>query len=333
MTPSIIRLFVLILIFASVFLAAEATISWMRSRSGSRRAVNKRLKMMESGLDREVVLSQLRRSTESNFDFLPLGLGNLARRFERILQSSGINMPVRNIVFFMLAGTGLIFAITLFGAAVAGYSISAGITQLAIVFSAVMGIGVPLVVFTRLSDRRRTKMQQQFPVALDVFVRGLRAGHPISAALSLLTTEMQDPIGSEFGIVVDEVNYGADLRDSLQSMADRWDMDDMQMFVVSLSVQSETGGNLAEILENLSGVIRERASMMMKVRALSSEGRMTALILTALPILSFAGLFLVKPSFYLDIATDPAFIIGFSGLVLLYFIGFFTIRRMIDLKV
>ena len=77
---------------------------------------------------------------------------------------------------------------------------------------------------------------------------------------------MQDPIGSEFGIVVDEVNYGADLRDSLQGMANRWEMEDMQMFVVSLSVQSETGGNLAEILENLSGVIRERASMMMKVR-------------------------------------------------------------------
>jgi tight adherence protein B len=105
------------------------------------------------------------------------------------------------------------------------------------------------------------------------------------------------------------------------------------MFVVSLSVQSETGGNLAEILENLSGVIRERASMMMKVRALSSEGRMTAMILTGLPILSFAGLFLVQPSFYLDVATEPAFIIGFSGLMLLYFIGFFTIRRLIDLKV
>jgi tight adherence protein B len=249
------------------------------------------------------------------------------------LQSSGINMPFRNIVFLMLAGTGLIFAITLFGASMGGYSVSVGITQLAIIFSAVMGIGVPLVVFTRLSDRRRAKMQQQFPVALDVFVRGLRAGHPIAAALNLLTSEMQDPIGSEFGIVVDEVNYGGDLRDSLQAMANRWDMDDMQMFVVSLSVQSETGGNLAEILENLSGVIRERASMMMKVRALSSEGRMTALILTALPILSFAGLFLANPSFYLDIATDRAFIMGFSGLVLLYFIGFFTIRRLIDLKV
>ncbi len=333
MTPAIIRLFVLILIFASVFLAAEATVSWMRSRSGSLRAVNKRLKLMESGLDREVVLSQLRRTRDSSFDFLPFGLSGLGRRFERILQSSGIIMPPRNIIFLMLAGSGLIFAVTLFGATLGGYSVTIGITQLAAAFSLAMGIGAPLIVLTRLSDRRRAKMQQQFPVALDVFVRGLRAGHPISAALDLLTSEMQDPIGSEFGIVVDEVNYGADLRDSLQNMANRWDMEDMQMFVVSLSIQSETGGNLAEILENLSGVIRERASMMMKVRALSSEGRMTAWILTALPILSFVGLFLSRPSFYLDVATDTAFIIGFSMLVILYFVGFFTIRRLIDLKV
>ena len=147
------------------------------------------------------------------------------------------------------------------------------------------------------ANRMRKKMQDQFPVALDVFVRGLRAGHPIAAALDLLTVEMPDPIGSQFGIVVDEVTYGADLRDALTAMADRWDLDDMRMFVVSLSVQNETGGNLAEILENLSQVIRERASMMLKVRALSSEGRMTAAMLTGLPVLAFTLLFIGNPRF------------------------------------
>ena len=107
----------------------------------------------------------------------------------------------------------------------------------------------------------------------------------------------------------------------------------MRMFVVSLSVQSETGGNLAEILENLSTVIRERASMMMKVRALSSEGRMTATMLTGLPVLAFTLLFIGNPSFYLDVADDPAFVPGFVGLLILYAIGFYSIRRMIDLKV
>jgi tight adherence protein B len=176
-------------------------------------------------------------------------------------------------------------------------------------------------------------MQDQFPVALDVFVRGLRAGHPIAAALDLLTVEMPDPIGTQFGVVVDEVTYGAELRDALQAMAERWDLDDMRMFVVSLSVQSETGGNLAEILDNLSGVIRERHSMYLKVRALSSEGRMTALMLTVLPIFSFTLLFLSNPKFYLDVADDPYFLPGFLVLIMMYVIGFMTIRKLVDLKV
>jgi tight adherence protein B len=170
----------------------------------------------------------------------------------------------------------------------------------------------------------RKKIIEQFPTALDVFVRGLRAGHPIAAALELLTVEMPDPIGSQFGLVVDEVTYGAELRDALEAMADRWDLEDMHMFVVSLSVQSETGGNLAEILESLSRVIRERASMMMKVRALSSEGRMSAVMLTVLPIGAFV---------LLDVADDRMFIPGFGLIIVFYVVGVLIIRRMVDLKV
>jgi tight adherence protein B len=161
----------------------------------------------------------------------------------------------------------------------------------------------------------------------------LRAGHPIAAALDLLTVEMPDPIGTEFGLAVDEVTYGAELRDALQNMAERWDLDDMRMFVVSLSVQNETGGNLAEILENLSKVVRDRHAMLLKVRALSSEGRMTAWMLTILPIFTFVLLFSMKPAFFLDVADDPWFIPGFTALGILYLIGFFIIRKMVDLKV
>lgn len=155
----------------------------------------------------------------------------------------------------------------------------------------------------------------------------------MASALDLLTVEMPDPIGTQFGMVVDEVTYGAELRDALHSMAERWDLADMRMFVVSLSVQNETGGNLAEILENLSKVIRDRQAMMLKVRALSSEGRMTAVVLTALPIMAFTALLVFNPKFYLEVADDPAFIPGFMSLVVLYLIGFFTIRRMVDIKV
>ena len=119
----------------------------------------------------------------------------------------------------------------------------------------------------------------------------------------------------------------------LQAMADRWDMEEMRMFVVSLAIQTETGGNLAEILENLASVIRERASMMMKVRALSSEGRMTAMMLTSLPILTFILLFTMQPSFFLDVANDSMFVPGFVFLGFLYLTGVFVIRRMVNLKV
>jgi tight adherence protein B len=214
-----------------------------------------------------------------------------------------------------------------------GIGMSPGRLVITVTFAIALGAVLPLLVLNFKATRTRKKMEEQFPVALDVFVRGLRAGHPIAAALDLLTVEMPDPIGSQFGIAVDEVTYGAELRDALQAMAERWDMEDMRMFVVSLSVQSETGGNLAEILENLSKVVRDRHSMMLKVRALSSEGRMTATMLTILPIFAFVMLFIFSPSFFLDVANDPWFIPGFGLLIVLYLTGFFIMRRMVDLKV
>ena len=333
MNPMYIRFLLLILVFAAVMLAVEGLVSWISQRQGTGHAINKRLKRSASGIDRGAVLSKLRRDLGDDL-FHSLGpLGKFGMRIERILHATGLGVPARVVLMGMIGTTLLIFFITILFATLGGYSLGPGLVLMVTVFALSLGLGLPMMVLTRMAQRRRKKMQEQFPIALDVFVRGLRAGHPIAAALDLLTVEMQDPIGSEFGIVVDEVTYGAELRDALQRMADRWDLDDMRMFVVCLAVQSETGGNLAEILENLSQVIRERASLFMKVRALSSEGRMTAIILTALPVLAFTGLFLVNPKFYLDVAGEPAFIIGFVGLIALYAVGFITIRRMIDLKV
>ena len=333
MNPVITRLIILILVFVAVFLLAELAISAWRRRSTGKRAVNKRLRMIEGGMDRELVTSKLRKSQPLEF---ANGNGIIGKGLQSIQQSviaSGVALPANQIMLAMALASALIAVLVIIGAAVAGYSVNLGSIQLALVVGLSIGLGIPLIILSRKASKRRQKMQEQFPVALDIFIRGLRSGHPVSSALDLLTKEMEDPLGSEFGLVLDEVAYGADLRDALQSMANRWGLEDIQMFVVSLSVQNETGGNLAEILANLASVIRERASMYMKVRALSSEGRMTALVLTALPIMTISGLFLLNPSFYLDVAQDPIFVPGFLGLVILYFIGFFTIRRMIDLKV
>lgn len=334
MSDAWIRAVVLVCTFGAVLLAAEAIISWLGANRSARRAINERLTLIGQGRTRAETLNLLRRSGAAKLaEGLPPLFSPIVLKLERLLVGAQVKVPLsRALLLIVAVPLGLFLLIAITKAWMSG-SLGAGQVVMIAAFCGAVGVFLPVLFLQAKANRTRKRMEEQFPVALDVFVRGLRAGHPIASALDLLTVEMPDPIGSEFGIVVDEVTYGSDLRDSLQAMADRWDMDDMRMFVVSLAVQSETGGNLAEILENLSKVIRERASMMMKVRALSSEGRMTALMLTVLPVFAFAMLFVFNPQFYLEVADDPAFLPGFGFLILLYCVGSFTIRRMVDLKV
>ena len=333
MTGLLIRLAILIAIFISVFLISQVVLRIIADRRSELRAVNRRMTMLRSGLDRDEVKLTLLKNAPPRLH----PDAGLAERLQvgliRMVMMSGVRFSMRELVigmaiaFCILTGSILLLA---FGAS---FRLTLGVVQLVLVIAALVAFGLPLMVISRLAQKRRKRMEEQFPIALDIFTRSLRAGHPIAAALFLITEEMDDPIGSEFGLVSDEVAYGAELTDALLALAERWDLEDMRMFVVSISVQSETGGNLAEILENLSSVIRARASMYMKVRALSSEGRMTAWMLTVLPMLTLLSMFVVNPGFYLDVAQDPIFLVGFPLLLLLYCIGVYAIRRLIDLKV
>ena len=333
MPGSWLKALFLVCVFGAVMLGVEALVSWASAKRSDGRAVNLRLKLLQQGHSRAETRTVLRRGTGDFAASLPPRFAGMANRLERLLIASQLAITPSRVLLILCVVPTLLFLLILLLMVGKGIAISPGRLLLVATIAGLVGGMIPLMFLQSKATRVRRKMQEQFPVALDVFVRGLRAGHPVASALDLLTVEMSDPIGSEFGLVVDVVTYGADLRDAIGSMAERWGMEDMRMFVVSLSVQGETGGNLAEILENLSKVIRERASMMMKVRALSSEGRMSAIMLTALPILVLVGLFLLNPSFYLDVAGDPAFVPGFVGLMILYLIGFFAIRRMVDLKV
>jgi tight adherence protein B len=334
MNPTWIHPLILVCVFASVVIAAETAARWLASNRAEGHAINLRLKLIGRGHDRAEAMNLLRRTSSSIPPGLPPFIDRQARKLERMLMQAQVTIPTPRLMLTLLVAPIVIFFLLfLLMNFWWGIYISAGRIVICLTFAVVLGAVLPLMVLNFKATRTRKKMQEQFPVALDVFVRGLRAGHPIAAALDLLTLEMPDPIGSQFGIAVDEVTYGAELRDALQNMAERWDMEDMRMFVVSLSVQSETGGNLAEILENLSHVIRDRHAMMLKVRALSSEGRMTATMLTILPIFTFVMFFLFSPRFFLDVADDPWFIPGFTFLIILYLTGFFIMRRMVDLKV
>jgi len=333
MNPTWLRALALVCIFGAVVLAVEVFVRWLASSRAEGKAINLRLKMIGKGRSHGETMNLLRRADSAVPQGLPPLLDGMARTFERMLMQAQLTIPTGRLMLLMIVAPVALFFFILLLMSLAGMGISFGRIVISAAFAFALGGALPLMFLSMKATRTRKKMQDQFPVALDVFVRGLRAGHPIAAALDLLTVEMPDPIGTQFGLVVDEVTYGAELRDALQSMAERWDLGDMRMFVVSLSVQNETGGNLAEILENLSRVIRERQSMMMKVRALSSEGRMTALMLTVLPVFTFTLLFIVNPSFFLDVANDPWFVPGFVILIVLYLTGFFTIRKMVDLKV
>jgi tight adherence protein B len=332
-TADIIRLFLLLAVFASVFLASQIVLGSTARRTVEVGLVNRRLRMISRGADREDIIAELRRNDPMLGDQPLDAFGRWMRKFRRNLMMAQVPVGPTQVLVAMillfLALTAIIVSVAWFQR----FALTLGVIQLIVAVSAAVAVFTPLSVVSFLAQRKRRRMQEQFPVGLDIFVRALRSGHPIASAIELLTEEMEDPIGSQFGLVSDEVSYGAELTDALHAMAERWDLDDIRMFVVCLSVQNETGGNLAEILENLSTVIRERASMYMKVRALSSEGRMTGWILGVLPVFTFIFLFVMNPAFYLGVATDPIFYIGFPIMIGWYLVGIYMIRRMIDLKV
>lgn len=333
MSGVLIRLAVLIAIFASVFLFSQLAIGYFVNRGSQRNAVNRRLTLLRSGLDREAVSISLLKNAPPVLGPDAGLLKKLYVRLVRTVMIAGPRFTTRQLLIGMSIGFCVLTGAILLLAIGAQFRLTIGVVQLVVVIAAAIAVGLPLLVISRLAQRRHKRMEEQFPIAIDIFTRSLRAGHPIASAIFLITEEMGDPIGSEFGLVSDEVSYGADLVDALHAMAERWNLEDMRMFVVSVSVQSETGGNLAEILENLSAVIRARASMYMKVRALSSEGRMSAWMLTALPVLTLLSMVLVAPGFYLGVAQDPIFFVGFGTLIALYVVGVFIIRMIVDLKV
>ena len=333
MSAIVIRLVVLIAVFAGIFLLSQVILLGYVNRRAETKAVNRRLGLLKAGIVGDRLGDILRKGVP---DRVSPDAGWLARwyyRFQCTVRIADMRTEPRTLIAISLLSFAAVATLLLFLAWATGRQVTIGTLELVCLISFALTIALPMMLINRRKEKRRRRMEEQFPVALDIFTRALKAGHPISSAIDLLTKEMQDPLGSEFGIVADQVAYGAELTSSLLDLAERWDLPDMRMFVVSISLQNETGGNLAEILGNLSSVIRERASMFMKVRALSSEGKMSGWMLTILPIFTLLLLFTLNSSFYFDVAGDPIFIYGFTGLIILYFIGVFTIRRMIDLKV
>jgi tight adherence protein B len=319
-----------VIIFITIVLVVEGGFLLYRDVIAPRGRVSRRMELLSQGASNADIMETLRREMpDTNSSLLP----SLINRVEKRMTQAGMQMKSTTMVTGMVATTVVVgFLFPLIGG-IAGQLTSPIAYLLVVVFAFAIGVVLPMTYISMRATKRMRLFETQFPVALDIFVRGLRAGYPVNSALELLVTEVPDPISSEFGLVLAEMNYGYNLRDALSNLADRVGTQDMYMFVTSVAIQSETGGSLADILEGLSKVIRDRASMVLKVNALASEGKMTGSLLTALPILTFAFTFANQPRFYLDVIDDPWFLPGVIGMAVLYIVGIVLMRRIIDIKV
>ena len=280
-------IYLLVGISAAMF--AEGVYLLFYDKASYRKNINRRLRVMSDKSDRASVLVQLRRERglTSSGDY-QLPLVNL----NKLVLQSGLTVGFGRLMLIIVVGMIAVFV---------GTMVFNGRFLHAVIAALFCGFVLPFMVLRFLRARRQKKFAAQFPDAIDIIVRSLRAGHPVPIAISMVARELPDPIGSEFGTVSDEVTYGADLESAMRNLYFRVGTDDLPLFVTAVAIQGSTGGNLGEIRENLSAVIRQRFKMRRKIRALAAEGRASALILSSLPIGMFAVINFLVPSFYASV--------------------------------
>ncbi|HEY5281039.1 MAG TPA: type II secretion system F family protein [Pseudolabrys sp.] len=310
-----------LLIGLSAAMLAEASYLLAYSKTSYRKNINRRLKVMDARPDRESVLVQLRRErglTSSGDYRLPLV------KLNQLMLQSGLSLGFGKLVLLaaMLAVGG-------FGATM----IFNGKITNAVVAMPLAGIALPILALKFARARRHKKFGAQFPDAIDIIVRSLRAGHPVPVAINMVAREMTDPVGSEFGIVTDEITYGADLETAMRSLNYRVGTDDLPLFVTAVAIQGATGGNLGEILENLSKVIRERFKMRRKIKSLAAEGRASAMILSSLPIGMFLVVFFLVPDFYGSVWKEHMTKVGLALAGCWMGVGNFIMYRMVNFRI
>jgi tight adherence protein B len=310
-----------ILVAASAGLFVEGIYLLCFSGASYRKNVNRRLRLLKDEPNRESLLVELRRERGLTRS------GGYSMRFEwfsRLLLQSGLRMGMGKLLTIMAIGALLAYGV--------GFFIRRDLLE-ALLIGVFCGTALPYLVLRFLRGRRQKAFGAQFPDALDMIVRSLRAGHPVPIAINMVAREMPDPVGTEFGIVTDEITYGADLESALRNLYFRVGQDDLPLFVTAVAIQGSTGGNLGEILQNLSAVIRDRFKMRRKIRALAAEGRASALILSSLPIAIFAVIQVVSPDFYAGIwnetLTKQALMVAGSWMGL----GNFIMYRLVNFRI
>lgn len=244
-------------------------------------------------------------------------------RLQLFLQQAAIEMQV--VQFLLIA-----VILALFG------FVAALVAGLAIAFAfivALVGASVPFLVAQFKRQRRFARFEEQFPDAMELLSRAVRAGHAFTTAFSLIAEEMADPVAEEFRATFQQQNLGLPLRDALQNMAERMPLPDVRIFIAALEIQRDSGGNLGEILNNLSAVVRERFKILREVQVLTAEGRLSMYVLTAMPFIVLALLYMTNPNYIEPLFTDPIGRRALWAAAIMQFIGYLIIRKMIRIKV
>lgn len=284
--------------------------------------VNRRLALLEKGEDPEEVLETLRkeRAQHSENRSLPI----LAPLSEKAAQANIAFSPVALIVLMVFLGVISFIALTLMTNA-----------SLAIRIGVSIAMGY-FGVFTWLKNKAKKRMslfEEQLPDAVELMVRSLRVGHPFSSAVNIVAQEMPDPLGTEFGMIADEATYGAELTESLEKMARRIDLQDLKFLAIAVSIQSTSGGNLAEILEGLSKVIRSRFKLFRRVKAITAEARWSGWFLSVFPIGALVMINVMQPGYYDAVKESSAFVPAAIVVCVFLVVNVIFMRIMVDIKV
>ncbi len=316
-------LVIYILIFAGILLLVEAIYLMIFGRSISLHSrMNRRLEKMDAKNSRVEVIESLRKEITQHQRSTGIPFYSLLA--EKALKAQIAFSPLMLILMMVvLAGTAFL-ALSL--ATEAATSLRAGL-------SVVMGVGAIWFWVSSKANKRLSMIESQLPDAIDLIVRGLRVGHPFSHALSAAAREIADPLGTELGLIADEGAYGRDLGEALMAFAQRMDMQDLRFLAVAVSIQQQSGGNLADILDGLSKVVRARFKLFRKVRAITAEAKWSGMFLSGFPIVAMLMISLIKPDYYDDVKETALFVPMALVVFALLIVNVLYMRKMVNIKV
>jgi len=284
--------------------------------------VNRRLELLEKGESPEQVLNTLRKEREQHSE--SQGLPILAPLSHKAAQANIAFSPTGLLV--VMVAIGMIAFLLLTFLTGAGLLIRIGV-------AVTMGYGAVYLWLNNKAKKRLSLFEEQLPDAVELIVRSLRVGHPFSSAINIVAQEMPDPLGTEFGMIVDESTYGMEVVESLDKMATRIDLQDMKFLSVAVAIQTQSGGNLAEILDGLAKVIRSRFKLFRRVRAITAEARWSGWFLSVFPVAALVIIQLIQPGYYDDVKDTTVFVPAAIVVSIFLFVNVLFMRAMVNIKV